>query len=273
MRSKKAQLTIIIIVAIVLVSAIAGTTVVITNNKKIAASNAYFAQTDIKPTLEAIRSQILDCAKDTSEDALITIGVQGGFYERQNQYFELQSTFIPYYYYLGKYFQPTKVDIERELNNYVSDNLNKCLSGINYPDYQITHKDARIDTRIKDEEVSFTIHQQTQIAREGHKITIELSDHPQNIPSELLAIINLADYITESHKEDPELYCVSCVSEIARENDLFVDIIEFRENEMLTIISETHTGSDPYSFEFLNKYTGKERTPEIELLPAPNPDA
>jgi len=273
MRSKKAQLTVIIIVAIVIVAAIAGTTVVVTNNKKIAASNAYFAQADIQPTLEAIRAQIIDCSKDTGKDALSTIGVQGGYYKRQNQYFDLQSSFIPYYYYLGKYFQPSKVDVERELNLYISENLEKCLSEISYPDYQISHKPLNPDTRIKDSEVTFKINQQSEIEREGNTITLELADHAQTIPSELLAIINLADYITQSHKEDPELYCISCVSDIAQANDLFVDIVEFRENEMLVIISDAHSGEDPYSFEFLNKYTGNERTPELESIAAPNPNA
>ena len=99
-----------------------------------------------------------------------------------------------------------------------------------------------------------------------------MNEHPITINSELNAILGVADFITESHKQDPAMYCISCVGQLAEANDLYVDIINFRENEMLIIISENHTSSEPYSFEFLNKYTGNEVSPLTAIATnAPEP--
>ena len=270
-KSKRSQITIIIIISIITVIAILSTAYVISENKKIASSNEYFSQAEIKPTIESIKSSIIGCAKETSEKALDKIGVQGGYYKKQNEYFDLKSYFIPYYYYLGDYFQTNKIITEKELNYYVNENLENCLKEINYPDYKLLYKIPRTEVIINEKEIIFQINQQYQIEREKNTILFELSDYPQKISSELNSIINLADYITESHKQDPAMYCISCVVDLAEKNNLYVDIINFRENEMLIIISENHTSSTPYSFEFLNKYTGNEKSPLTEItIQAPN---
>jgi hypothetical protein len=259
MKSKKAQLTVIIIVAIVIVVAVAGGFYISSQNKK-AVSEEYFNQASIKTTIDSIKLQTVDCVKTASEESLDSIGVQGGYYDKPSKIYETGNTYIPYYYNEGEYLQPTKEQIELELSKQVNENIENCLNQISKSDYKISHKKSDIKTTIKEGELTFTINQETQIIREGHTTIIELEQHTQTIPSELNAMIDLANYITESHKEDPELYCVSCVAEIAEKDKLFVDIIEFGDNEMQVIISETHTRSEPYSFQFLNKYTGNEES-------------
>lgn len=254
---KNGQISILIILSILIVIGILSTAFVITQNKKTALSKEYFSQSNIKPTLESIKSQIIECSKETSINALNKIGLQGGYYEKPDKYFDLKSFFIPYYYYEENYYQTNQINTEKELNHYINKNLENCLEEINYPDYKISYKIPRTETRIEDKEVIFKINQQFKIEKENNFITFELSNYPQKVPSELKSIINLADYITESHKQDPAMYCISCVSEIAEKNNLFLDILKFKENEMLVIISENHTSSSPYSFEFLKNIREK----------------
>ena len=104
---KKGQVTIFIIIAIVLIGVIAGGTFLVSQNKK-AASLEYFASSSIKPTLNSINSRIIDCSEETSKQALDRIGLQGGYYNKPQVSEDLDSSFIPYYYYEGQYLIPTK---------------------------------------------------------------------------------------------------------------------------------------------------------------------
>lgn len=271
---KKAQTTVFIIIAIMIVIAIA-LTIYFTNQKK-QASEEYFLQESIKPGLTAVQSGIIECAKETSKKALETIGLQGGYYKNLKKEpiksAELETLFIPYYYYQGQYLMPPKEIIENQLSLYVDDNLENCINEIKQPDFNLLYRKPITLTKINEKNVAFTISQNIRIEKSGYTTTYELKDHKVIINSELDGILNLASFLTESHKQDSEMYCISCVHELADEDNLYIDTLTFGENEMLVIISENHTSSDPYLFEFLNKYTGEERSPLTEVeSTAPKP--
>ncbi|MEK6872771.1 MAG: hypothetical protein AABW90_02040 [Nanoarchaeota archaeon] len=257
--SKSSQTTIFIILAILIAGAITGSVYFINENKK-TASLEFFSSSDVQPVLKNIQTKILDCSEETSKKSLEKIGVQGGHYNKPRYYFDMKSNFIPYYYYEGQILMPSKSTIENELSGYVNENLDKCLQN-NYQNFEITFKKPKTKTTIKEKDVNFLINLPIKIEKDNHDITFELKEHPITISSELDAILGVANFITETHKDDPAMYCVSCVGKLAEEDNLYVDILKFRNNEMLVIISENHTSSEPYSFEFLNKYTGKEASP------------
>ncbi|MFH1358715.1 MAG: hypothetical protein ABIH37_02405 [archaeon] len=259
-KSKRAQTTIFIIIAIVIIAIAIGTFYIINQNKKVE-SEKYFSQSNIKPTMDLIISQIVDCSEETSKKALNTIGIQGGYYNKPNKFYQAKSAFVPYYYYEGEYLIPSKITIQNELESYVNDNIESCLNNIKQEGFTILHKTPLTIVTIKEKEVLFEISQSTKITREEYTTNLDFSNDPIIIPSEINNIYELANYITDSHKQDPEMYCISCVGEIAQEKDLYVDILNFKENEMLIIISENHTSSEPFSFEFLNKYSGNEISP------------
>ena len=82
-------------------------------------------------------------------------------------------------------------------------------------------------------------------------------------------IHEVAAFIALSHEEDPEYYCVSCVTEMAQERDLYVYIYPSVGNEHITtiMIYENRTGiGNPYTFVFFNKYTGEEQTPKLQSV-------
>ena len=272
----KSQATVFIIIAIVIIGAVAGSVYIINENKKAEASRDFFSRSDVKPSLEIIESRILDCSKEIPRNSLDKIGIQGGYFKKPankpEYYFDLGWAFIPYYYYQGLFLMPNKQTIENQLSLYVNENLGDCLKKINYENFELSFRTPRTISSIKEKEVSFLIALPVKIKKDSHSIILELKEHPITINSELNAILNIANFITETHKQDPAMYCVSCVGQLADEDNLYVDIIKFRENEMLVVISENHTYSEPYSFEFLNKYKGDEVSPlnlTIEIAPEP----
>ena len=260
---KRGQVTIFIIIAILIVTVIIFILFLVKTKSTSELDKEFFSQANIKPSLQNIQSFILDCMDETSKDALNVIGVQGGYYLKPEKAYDLQWVFIPYYYHKGEFLMPSKQRIESELNNYVDDQLRDCIENGEFNDFRLSYDSSRTRSMIKPGEISFEIDMPIQIKKEDNVVTIELEDYPITRNSSLYEILEVAEYITESHKRDPELYCISCVGEMAEEKDLYVDIMRFTEDSMMTVISENYTSSEKYSFVFLNKYTGSEESPEL----------
>lgn len=255
MKKRKAQITVFIIVGVIIVALVIGAVYIGKTKIESDLAEKYFSQEGIKPQLNNIQESILNCIDITTEDSLIIIGIQGGYYNEPPEFFDLGWAFIPYYYNQGAFLMPSKEKISTELESYVNENLKYCLDEINVGDFTLDYNTPKTSANIKETLVSFTIDSSITIEREGNKIKFETKKHPSEQPSKLSEIIEIASYITDSHKEDPDMICINCVAEMARERDVYVDMLDFDETTTQIIISENKTSEEPYIFEFLNKYT------------------
>jgi len=256
MKKRKAQVTIFIIIALIII-AVAITTIYFTKIKsENIFTDEYFLQESIKPKLNNMQSAILNCLDQTSIDALTVIGIQGGYYNEPEQSFDLGWAFLPYYYNQGVFGKPTNVKIETELETYINENLPYCLDEIDKTEFNIDYKTPKTQTSINQGEVSFKINTPITIEKESHTLKFETKKHPITKQSLLYEILEVADFITQSHKDDPEMICISCVADMAEERELYVDMLDFNdETTTLIIISENKTAEEAYVFEFLNRYS------------------
>lgn len=260
---KRGQVTIFIIIGIVLVS---GAGLLIIGDNYL--DKRYFEGDDVKPMFNNFQNSIFDCAEKTSKEAVDVIGLQGGYYNSFDtiNYYDSGKYLVPYYYYENEIDFPSIDDVEHELSMYVDNNLDECLKKIKQYDFEIESENLNVLTKIRHDDVYFEIDRVFKIQRENHRIILKLKQNPIKVKSELSSILNIAMFYTESHRQDPELYCISCIGEMAKNDDLYVDVIDLSDNRTIVIISENHTRSEPYSYQFLNKYTGDEVASEIEDL-------
>lgn len=255
-RGKKAQVSVFIIIAIVLLGVIVGIFFLIKNNMNARIDNEYFSSANIRPDVEKIQSSIIDCSEETSEQALEVIGLQGGYYSEPSRYSETNFGFIPYYYYNGDIIFPSLSEVENQLSLYVDSNLGRCLNELSFDNYEIDYSNVKTISEItKNEEVLFTINSEIDIIRDGKRTVFELGKEQISQKSILYEISEIAEYITNSHRDNPDMMCVNCIADMARERDLYVDFLEYdRDIDTLVVISENKTRTNPYIFEFLNKY-------------------
>lgn len=251
-KHKNSQATLFVIIAIIALTAIF--ILINTYSKQQELDREFFEKTGRQPSIKNIQDFILDCHKETSKQALIKIGIQGGYYNKPQYYFDLTNNFIPYYYYEGLFLMPEKTKIENELSSYIDSNLNNCLNKIKFPNFDLNYQQPSTKTLIKPKETTFTTLLLITIAHNKDKIDFELSKHPLTLDSYLNEIIEVSDYITNSHKENPELMCINCISELAKERNLYVDFIAIEDDTTLVMLLENRTMEEPYIFEFMNKY-------------------
>jgi len=264
--NSKAQTTVFIIIAVVIVAVAIGVFYLNQTSKQTDLKKV-FTKLGITEQASTVQSSILNCLDETAENSLVVVGIQGGYYNEPEKFFDLGWAFIPYYYDNGEFLKPSTQTIENELSTYVDDNLGYCFETLEYENFDLTYKISKTKTEIKQGEVSFKTDLSLTISKSDLTADFELKKHPVVIESSLYDILEVADYITESHKDDPDMICINCVADMAEIRNLYVDMIDFGDDETttLTVISENYTSSEPYIFEFLNKYP----IIESELPPAP----
>jgi hypothetical protein len=254
---KRAQVTVFIIVAVVIVVVGAGAFLFI-NNQNQSEAEKYFSQDSVQPTVNNIRASVVDCMNVESENALVTVGYQGGFYNFEPPIYmdlkELNDTFIPYYYYEGEINVPTDEFIEDELGRYVDDGFSECMDEVAYEGYDVSYSKPSTTAELSKGKVQFRIDSSVKVEREGFTLEVGATNEAVELDSSVYEIMEVARYLTSTHNEDSEFYCVNCVTDLLNERNLYIDMSELEDNSVLVTFYENHTTTDYYEFEFLYKY-------------------
>jgi len=252
---KRGQTTVFIVIAIAIVAIVLIVFYLNKSNSQTELADK-LSQLGITTQASSVQSSIFNCLEETSKASLSVVGIQGGFYNTPERYFDLGWAFIPYYYDKGDFLNPTTDKIEEELGDFIDDNLGFCLEELPFEDFEISYENSNTIAKIDKKDVTFTIDSKIIIKKSELSTEYEISNFPVEIESSLSDILEISDYITESHKEDPDLICISCVADMAEIRRLVVDMIDFGGDDptTLVVISENYTSSDPYIFEFLNRY-------------------
>ena len=152
---------------------------------------------------------------------------------------------------------PEIKEIESEISNYVDDNINNCFEKINFKNFDLEYGDSETRTRIDKKKVVINTKLSVKVEHEGEITDFRLSEYELSIESYLNEIYEVADFITESHKKNPELMCINCIIELAKERDIYVDFISISDDSTLVMLLENKTTEKPYIFQFINKYNIK----------------
>jgi hypothetical protein len=127
---KTGQVTVFIIVGIIILAATAG--IYFISSYTILEQ----AEDETMYPLETASIQMFveGCLESVGEEGIFYISESGGFYNSDdiNPFINYSSVFIPFYFDRGDLFVPTLENIESELNLYVVDNIDSCLSNFSY---------------------------------------------------------------------------------------------------------------------------------------------
>ncbi|MFA5856522.1 MAG: hypothetical protein WC867_04140 [Candidatus Pacearchaeota archaeon] len=254
-RGEKAQVAIFVIVALVII-VIIGIFMFIKGSSNSDICESFGCKVGLKSDMDVIKGAISDCSNTETRKALKRIGLQGGFYNKPESFYQLDWAFIPYYYDKGNFLMPEKTKIESELSSYVDSKFEECVKDLSFNNYELEITKPKTSSKITKSKVTFSINVPINIKKGSEVTTFNLNQETITYNSTLNEMIELAKYITESHKENPELICINCIVELAKENKLYVDFIQFpyEERTTLVMLSENKTYSEPYVFEFLNRY-------------------
>jgi hypothetical protein len=251
---KRGQVTILIILAIVIIVAVAAY-LSLSNQTSTNNINNALTSLGVSQQVNILENFITECLETTLEDAVAVIGIQGGYYNQPEKSEDIGFAFIPYYYDRGSFLQPSLNKIESEISSFMNDALPFCIEDLNIENIALDQGKVITKTEITQNEVTIHSDLEIKVSKGDSTASIELTNYETSLRSKLYDMHELSKYITDSHKEDAEFICISCVADIAEEKGLFLDMVDFGiPFTTIVIISDNSNSTEPQILEFLNRY-------------------
>jgi len=240
MQNKKGQVTIFIIIAVVIV--VAGVLI-------------YMFYPQIKSGFsskeDSVSLFVRSCIEDTGKDAIYFVSQKGGYFSSP---IDSNINGIPYYYFNGKNYMPSKEKIEEELSSYMNNMLTFCLQDfVNFPEVNISQGEVETRTKIKEGEIVLDV-KYPLVIKKGESVSRIEEFEDIKIPVRLGIIYDAVGKIIQEQMTHEDI-CLSCISGIMEENELKIDLTNVDDGIIFTIIDENSKIKDvDLKFSFVNKY-------------------
>src|SRR3989338_394911 len=208
--SKQGQVTIFIILGILLVLALV---LVIALKQEVVT----FKPGEIIPTQKGkIENFISTCIEQVGDDALLKIGVQGGYIDipeeiSANSELYLKTslaTTLPYWAYGPNTNIPSLILIQDRIDTYLEQNVRSCLFGMQafQENYDLIEKsDITATTEITNNNVLFNVHWDVEIRNKAGEVVTELIEHQGESRVKLKKMHALAERIINKEMETLKL--------------------------------------------------------------------
>lgn len=208
-----------------------------------------------------VQSDMEGCLKEVSELGLVVLGLQGGYtiLDSRVHYTDTSTTlnFIPYSgtaysYFKGQNLVPTKEVMEKQLASFIVSDMFSCEN--KYKDFEVNYGEPNALVSIQEEKIKVDLEMDIKIKKDttesGFKnVRIDL-------PVRLGTIQAMADKLVEKQiKTSEEDLCVSCISRIAEENDIEVDVNKINEDIFYSLTDRnSKVANYDYIFMIANKF-------------------
>ena len=250
--NKKAQITIFIIIALVIVAAI-----ILFFAIKGNVLSQYFKGKSgeliqIPPQVEEINTFVFNCIERTGYEAVYIISQHGGYANPPKNSFEFG---IPYYYKDGKSYIPSKNRIEKEISEYINENIVFCTElFLGFPDFNIIESKMNTTAIIKDNEVIINTNYPLTINKLNS--TFYIKDFKNiKIYTKLGLIYNLSSDIAMDIKNDNQI-CLNCIIDFSEKYNISVNTFNYGNSTIFVIKDKdffNNIDNSPYEFKFAIK--------------------
>jgi hypothetical protein len=230
MIQKRGQITIFVIIAILIV---AGILLFFYIQNKTSSLTPTIPK-DVPPVYNFVQ----DCLKETSENALIRIGEQGGYF----LIFDEPSIEgrIPYYLQGTQDSIPTQQEIEQNLAGFVREELGFCI--LNFKDfkedYKITSELKLSQAKILSNKVRFSLDYPITITKE--ETAYQLEDFSVDIPVRADKIIKISQEVIAEQKLHSESICLSCLYDLGNNYGAHIDMLDYGNSTIFIIIDDNY---------------------------------
>ena len=230
---KKGQVTIFIIISIFIVGAAA---VFIFNNP--------LTLTEIPPNIEPFSNHFFSCLKDVSNDGVYFVASHGGYFNPPENSIIYFDEGFPYYYLESKEYIPSINNIENELEEYISLNLENCLNEEDFVEsgFEINKKEYKFLVNINSKSINAKLISSLSV-KKGED-TIILKDNENTLDYNFIRFHKASIEIVESYSKKPGLVCLTCLNDISIRNNVEIeaqpvsDVSEFKNNIIWFVITD-----------------------------------
>lgn len=263
---KKGQITVFIILGIILLFLTAGILFIV---QKITKDSVTSEREEMAEgyRAESIKSFIEHCLERTANEAMVLVSSQGGYYKVPEPALDQVFVKVPYYFYFGKKQFPEKATIEREIENYLVDQLPICLN-----DFKVFSKQGlKIEQR--EMQANVTLNEKSSVEL-TLPITLQIGDSAIELNkfSYLLnvnfeQVYQILSETMAEHELNPDYVPIGHLSSSAQESGFNFELNYLKDKAVVYsfIFDQYPVDEEDYVFIFASKYTWSELLPEDEL--------
>jgi len=212
--NKRGQLTLFIIIAIVIVA-----TVVLL----ILFQQGFLRAGLPKSEITRVKAYLTDCFKLKTQDGILFIGKQAGYYSFDNvESIKFLDQETAYYWKDNQILIPNTDRVEEELNEYLNANLNECLIATELVDYEINIESCIISSTISD---LIAIEFNCPISVKKGTVTSRLRSFSIIVDAPVLKLLNVSNQVVSEYGKEPGWLCVKCLNEIATQNNVTIKAV------------------------------------------------
>jgi len=245
---KKGQVTIFVIIAILIVLAV----LLVLFWKDISGALHLGPSSQV----QSVQDELQNCVAQTAKDSIRIISLQGG-YVLPEPYFIQNIYHVAYWLNNSRDISPSLDTISRELEWTMNDLLPACVYMINFSKYSIENfTTGSISSRvtISDDLVLFDVQYSISMAIADKFYNFRQFSDKEDV--RLGKIYKLSRDIVTRQLKDGINVCLSCLSDIGFNNDLFVELNSLEGDSVVPRIIDNTTKifePDPYIFTFAMK--------------------
>ncbi|HLG23680.1 MAG TPA: hypothetical protein VI564_01990 [Candidatus Nanoarchaeia archaeon] len=266
MKSKKSQISLILIICFVVF--IGASFVIYLQKPSPESLNSGLEQvTDFSLDSSAVRSSLEICLKSVGEQAIGIVASQGGYFKIPKNIATDSSLKTSYHFYKNKSTNPSKAIIEKEISDYIAQNLHFCLESLReFEDYKIYFNQSGIS-------IKTSVQKEYVILDAITGIEIKNSENTASVPK-IEEIINGPEFydLYESGREiineqsrDPYNFCLSCIIESATKRNETFSIVQTGDMDVTVLLSRNSTSQNKrlvYAFSIKYQNTSCDNLPK-----------
>lgn len=244
MLNKSGQVTIFIIIAIILVAVVV----------LFFAFKGNLGILGLNPEISNIKGFVESCIEETGKEAILFVSSNGGYFLTPEF---STSDGIPYYYFNGRSYIPSKERIENEISLYMNSLLSFCTNEfVDFPTFNITEGDVNTRTSIREEKITFDVEYPIAVRKGDESSTIIKDFKNIRVYANMDLVYNAINEIIENQMiEGGNFLCISCITEIASENDLEIEMVPLEDGVIFNVRDNNLKIKDvALEWRFANRY-------------------
>lgn len=250
MQNKGGQVTLFIIIALVIAAGISAFFY-------FRESAGLHGQTD--PTVIPIYTFTESCLKDAVDEAIVVIGLQGGYSSPEN-YLEAYIGDVAYWCKDSKKSIPSILTITNEINNYIKYDWQACTGGFydfQEQGFEINESMPVIKAEIQDKKI--VVKGVYDLTIKKGDLTYKIKDFSDERIINFKAIygdaVYLADSVDSIQKENPDYIDFTALGDIMIQSDFEPSLYSMSDEEKFFVLIDNSTiiNDEPYVFAFAIK--------------------
>ncbi len=222
---------------------------------------------ELQTMSDPVEQYVQACLKSVTEEGLLTLGLQGGYYDVPSRALPTVYGDVPYYFDRGDISQvPSLDDMRAEMGKYLIDNLPYCLNAfipLKEQGYTITEGAMQADVTITQWGVSTTLYYPIEVSTVSGKKTF--STFTLDYPVRLQEIYSVMNRIMTTNIADPYNVYYSLILELNQEYGMQIDTLTYGNDVLIYIVQDPKSKIQnvPYVFLFAFRASSENEMPII----------